>query len=91
MFIDPHGDVSKEISNFYGNDKSDRVVYINPVLKNGFTPVINPFQIASDNPHHIDITTQHLVAVFKELLPSAQFSANMEALLYPCISVLLKK
>jgi hypothetical protein len=91
VFIDPHGDVAKEIRNFYANDDNNRVVYIDPFLDSEYTPVINPFQIEKTDEHSIDITTQYLVAVFKELLPSAQFSHNMEAVLYPCISVLLKK
>lgn len=91
IFIDPHGDVAREIKNFYSNKNNERVVYIDPFLDSEYTPVINPFQIESTDEHKIDITTQYLVAVFKELLPSAQFSHNMEALLYPCISILLKK
>lgn len=52
--------------------------------------MINPLQIKNPTEQKIDHRTQHLVHVFKELLPNATLSHNMEALLYPCISTLLR-
>lgn len=91
ILIDPHGDLAREVKNFHFNSDSDRVVYINPVRDNDFTPTINPFYLPKITEKQIDIRTQYLINVFKELLPQAQLSTQMEALLYPCIAVLLRK
>lgn len=91
ILIDPHGDLAREVKNFYLNTESDRVVYINPVRQNDYTPTINPFYLPKISEDHIDTRTQYLIGVFKELLPQSTLSNHMEAILYPCISVLLRK
>lgn len=91
ILLDPHGDLAREVKNFYFNSESDRVVYINPVRDKDYTPTINPFYLSKITEKQIDTRTQYLIGVFKELLPQSQLSTQMEALLYPCVSVLLRK
>lgn len=91
VLLDPHWDLAKSVKNFHINTKHDRVIYVDPYLKTGYTPTINPFQILDKNEYTIEITSQYLVQVFQELIPDSIFSNQMEALLYPCISVLLSK
>jgi Type IV secretory pathway, VirD4 components len=94
VIIDPHGDMVEEIARFKRfspeNDYDD-LVYIDPTLKNGFSPSINPFEIEDKSENNIAITTQELKRVINTLLQGSGATAQMEAILSPCISVLLRK
>lgn len=94
VIIDPHGDMVEEIARFKRfspeNDYDD-LVYIDPTLKNGFSPSINPFEIEDTSENNVAITTQELKRVINALLQGSGATAQMEAILSPCIAVLLRK
>jgi len=89
VLIEPHGDLAEEVVKLKSNAFSKELIYINPYLNDYFIPTINPFELVGEKTNQIiDVTTQELVNVFKEILDTG-FSINMEALLYPTIATLL--
>lgn len=94
VIIDPHGDMVEEIAQFKcfsPENDFDELVYIDPTLEHGFSPTINPFQIEDTSENNIAITTQELKRVINILLQGAGTTAQMDAILSPCIAVLLRK
>jgi type IV secretory pathway TraG/TraD family ATPase VirD4 len=87
IVLDPHGDLAEQIvawKEFHGND---RLIYVSPSLQHGFYPVINPFEISAKN---TDIASQEIAGVFRELLQGAGLTMQMETLLVPCISTVIR-
>lgn len=92
ILLDPHGDLCEDILSFRLNlQKPDRVWYIDPQLENGKIPCINPFWQRVAEPFLIDVMSQQFAKAFSELIPEAGMSLQMEALLKPCLSVLLER
>jgi hypothetical protein len=93
ILVDPHGDIADEVSRFKEHRKTDRLILIDPYLdKYGKKkPCINPFDIRDRSPQNIDIVAQALLGAFKELLQNTSLTTQMEALLVPCLTVLLKR
>ena len=91
ILLDPHGDLAGEILKFRLNTlKPQRVVYIDPVWENGKTPCINPFWQKVSNPALIDLLAGQFAKTFAELVADATLSLQMEAVLKPCLAVLLE-
>lgn len=93
IVLDPHGDLSQEIAEWkecYSVGGESPLVYIDPFLKEGYTPVINPFQIENKSDLAIDLAAQELTGVFKELLKGTPVTLQMETLLIPCVSTILR-
>jgi len=91
IILDPHGDMAEEIARFKEFKGSEPLIYIDPFLDPDHTPTINPFQLKNTSAQNIDITAQALLGAFKEILKNTTLTLQMEALLIPCISVILKK
>lgn len=92
VLIDPHGDLAEEVISLKLNkDNPDRLIYIDPCLEKGYTPVLNPFELKDKSDEAVELTAQMLVAVFEELLGDVGLTMYMSALLFPCITTLLKK
>lgn len=94
IIIDPHGDMVEEIARFRRfspQNNYDDLVYIDPTLKDGFSPSINPFEIENPTENNIAKTTQELKRVLSALLQGSGATPQMEAILAPCIAVLLRK
>lgn len=92
ILLDPHGDLSESLLCFRLNlQKPDRVWYIDPQLENRKIPCINPFWQRVTEPFLIDVMSQQFAKAFSELIPEAGMSLQMEALLKPCLSVLLER
>ena len=101
LLLDPHGKFAHEMlaqRHFYGDLKAHPddpdVIYIDPFLgaEDGLFPTLNPFDISQKHysPYEIEKIAQQLSSVFQSLV-EAQFSANMKALMIPCITVLLHR
>jgi hypothetical protein len=54
-------------------------------------PTLNPFALRDTAPQAIDIAAQALLEAFKQILRNTALTLQMEALLIPSISVLLKR
>lgn len=71
ILLDPHGDMAQEIAQFneFSQAKySDRLVYIDPSIKLGYSPSINPFQLDVKTEQNIALMTQELLSIIKVLL-----------------------
>jgi len=90
ILIEPHGDLSSEVKRLHINKNSERLIYIDPYLKQGYTPTINPLYLKNKTEQNIDIATQEFVKGFDEVLDDADISRNMNALIKPCVSTLLR-
>lgn len=94
VIIDPHGDMVEEIARFkyfQPHENMEDLVYIDPTLHDDFSPSINPFDIDDMSENNIAITTQELKRVINALLQGAGTTSQMDAILAPCIAVLLRK
>jgi len=88
VILDPHGDFSLECAKMM-NDKKD-IILIDPTLKKGFTPTINPFRLKKIDEVKIAIVAQELISAFESII-GEDFSNNMEVVLTPIVYVLLRK
>lgn len=88
VIFDPHGDLARECARMMDHKKD--IIYIDPTLKKGLTPTINPFRLKKKDEETIAIVAQEIVNALESILGS-EFSPNMEALLIPLIYTLLRK
>jgi len=94
IILDPHGDMADEIAHFSEFSKPhirDRLVLIDPMLKQGFSPCLNPFELDSRSEKNIAIMTQELKRIIEILLTGAGITNQMEAIIHPCIATLLRR
>jgi hypothetical protein len=92
--IDPAGDLVREVAQWKEQIGNDRLVYVDPYLKRGFTPTINPFELSDKSEWAKDIAAQQILSVFQELIKGSaagELTLNMQALLVPCILTLLDR
>ena len=90
VVLDPHGDMVDTIKSFDLSSRYfERMMYVSPFLRKGYTPCINPMELDDKTKMSLDLMTQQLVRVFWELIPDAKLSNYMRALLKPCIYTLL--
>lgn len=88
VIFDPHGDLARQCAKIM-DDKKD-IIYIDPTLKKGFTPTLNPFRIKKINEETISIVAQELINVFESIIGET-FSTNIGVLITPLIYTLLRK
>ncbi|RXJ89385.1 hypothetical protein CRU87_09155 [Aliarcobacter trophiarum LMG 25534] len=69
----------------------ERLVYINPLLNESYSPTINLFEITDKSEQNISKVAQIILGVFKSIKIDDTFSGQMEDLLLNCIRVLLRK
>lgn len=91
VLIDPHGDLAEQVARWPELADGKRLVYIDPALAPGKTPVFNPLDIPDDerNPDDIAIVVKQLIEVFPELIAGLEFTAQMRTLISACLTVLL--
>ncbi|MBF0246943.1 MAG: hypothetical protein HQL36_02560, partial [Alphaproteobacteria bacterium] len=88
---DPHGKFADEVAAQREVVEGDRLVYVNPALEKGLTPVLNPFDL--DDPDAAGTVAVQVMGVFDELFRGANnagLTGNMNALLVPCLTALLR-
>lgn len=91
VVLDPHGDTYTTVKRFdLALENPERLICIDPTLREGHTVTINPLELRSRSLRDIEISTQSLVNVFEELIPDSRLSNYMRALLNPCIATLLR-
>ncbi|EAY29454.1 type IV secretory system conjugative DNA transfer family protein [Microscilla marina] len=95
ILMEPHGELAQDMRDFYLNkEQRHRLIYIDPFYEEGFTPVLNPFDIPNEerqNEPLIDLYSQNIAKAFSELIEGSSLSPQMEAVLIPCIATLLRK
>ena len=82
--------MASEVAHWKQNRGGERCVILDLSLKDGFTPVINPLQLADRSPENIDLMAQLFVSAFNEIMDVSQLTLNMKVLLHPCVSVLME-
>ncbi|MEP5418800.1 MAG: DUF87 domain-containing protein [Lentilitoribacter sp.] len=90
ILIDPHGDFSREVALYNECSNNDRVVVFDPTLYRDWSPSIDIFYTPDQDEKTIEVIAENLVTAFDEIIADTSVSANMKALLMPCISVLLR-
>jgi hypothetical protein len=91
VVLDPHGDTYATVKRFdLALENPERLICIDPTLREGHTVTINPLELRSRSLRDIEICTQSLVNVFEELIPDSKLTNYMRALLNPCIATLLR-
>ncbi len=88
VLLDPHGDLAFEVSRMIKEKK--RLIYIDLDICKDKIFTINPFDIKSKDESVISTMTQELLSALEVGL-DIEWSNNMEAILEPCISTLLRK
>lgn len=91
ILIDPHGDFSGEVARFHECHGNDRVLLFDPTLYPDKTPSIDIFYTPNNDEKTVEVIAENLVTAFDEIIADTSVSANMKALLMPCISVLLRR
>lgn len=86
--------MSREISRFKEFGKlptSQRLVYIDPLLSDTHSPSINPFYFTLNDERSTHLMAQEIIKILNTLLKDATTTSQMNAILYPCIRVLLSR
>ena len=102
VLIDPHGDLAEQIArlSFYHDDRREHpdapdLIYLDPFLgaKDGRFPTVNPLDVGKKTSFQLDKIAQQLTRVFQTLVARGDVSLtlNMETILIPCITVLLRR
>src|SRR5512132_2154531 len=79
-----------QVARWRQNRSGERCVILDLSLRDGYTPVINPLQLADRSPENIDLMAQLFVSAFNEIMDVSQLTLNMKVLLHPCVSVLME-
>ncbi len=68
--IDPHGSLARDLKNSKLNKKSDnRLVYINPTFKEGYTPTFNVFDLGENlSTKNLTQTCEQIFTALEEIL-----------------------
>lgn len=91
LIIDPHGDFSREVALYNESFNNDRVIVFDPTLYPDWSPSVDIFYTPDQDEKTIEVIAENLVTAFDEIIADTSVSANMKALLMPCISVLLRR
>ncbi|MCU0469360.1 MAG: type IV secretory system conjugative DNA transfer family protein [Arcicella sp.] len=96
IVIDPNGDMAEQISQFKENatpERANKMIVFAPTAFNGYTQVLNPFDVDRNDNRLIDITTQELTKAFNMIFEEqgGEFTLNMKALVAPTIGTVLRK
>lgn len=89
ILFDIHGDLAQKLARLV-KDK-ERLVYINPLLNQLYSPTINLFEMTDKSEQNISNVALIILGVFKSIKIDDSFSGPMEELLLNCIRVLLRK
>lgn len=93
VLFDPHGDIAAQVGHWKEHIPGNNLIYIDPSLKTGFMPCINPLDIphnASDQ--FVNNMAECLTEVFKEIVGAeSNITANMGTMLKAVLTILLKK
>jgi len=91
ILIDPHGDISKRAKNH--KHLKDRCIYIEPFLRDGYTPTFNPFEIKDRSIRNINNVAEQVILAFDEVLnrEGGKVTETMTNMLEKCIYFLLQR
>ena len=86
VILDPHGDLAEKIKRSKLNALDpDRVVYLEPYFKEGYTFTINPFEIKTRTTKNINYQGEQIISILEEAL-----NRDGSNLSHPMVSMLEK-
>ena len=102
VLIDPHGDLAEQVvrqrhysADFRKTPEDPDLIYLDPFLGagDGRFPTLNPLDVGNRTNFQIEKIAQQLTGVLRSLVTRGDLSLtlNMETLLIPCITVLLRR
>ena len=90
VVIDPHGDSAHDL--LRPPIDKERIVFIDPALKDGMTPTYNIFESDKKiSEQEIKLQANIIIPVIKAVNDEEKFSSAMKEMLYHCTCVLLRK
>jgi len=92
ILIDPHGDLASEVKALRLNADYERLIYVDPLFVPGATPVLNPLDLddRKRSEQNIDLHAQELARAFSELFTEASLTLQMQTILKPILSTLIR-
>lgn len=93
VLVDPHGDLAEAVYRSKLNAGSDRVIYIDPFFKPGYTPTFNPFQLNDRSIQNVVHVVEQNILAFEELLSreGGKVTEAMVDMLEKCLYFLLTR
>jgi len=88
VLIDPHGDIGKKV--IFHRHLKQRIVYINPCLKKGYSPIFNPFELKEKSKQNITYVAEQIIKSFEDVLnKDSQYTEVMINMLEKIVYFLL--
>ncbi|WP_421795365.1 type IV secretory system conjugative DNA transfer family protein [Haliscomenobacter sp.] len=93
VVIDPHGSLAENVKRFKLNSDRERVIYIDPFFKEGYTPTFNPFAVTDQSLMNINFAAEQFIKALDEILDreGGELSENMVNMMEKCVYFLLKR
>ena len=93
VLIDPHGDLAKKVKRFHLNSDLERVIYIDPFFKDGYSPTFNVFDVGEKSIKNLSHTAEQIIISFEEVLSreGGELSESMVNMLEKSIYFLLER
>ncbi len=93
VLIDPHGDLAKKVKRFHLNVDKERIIYIDPFLKDGYSPTFNVFDVGEKSIKNLSHTAEQIIVSFEEVLSreGGELSESMVNMLEKSIYFLLER
>lgn len=93
VVIDPHGSLAENAKRFCLNTDQDRVIYIDPFFKEGYTPTFNPFAISDHSLMNVGFTAEQIIKAMGEVLDKdgGELTENMVNMLEKVVYFLFKR
>lgn len=95
IVFDWHSDLAKGLFHSHLNDaQRDRIIYIDPTLKDDYAPTINPLLCTDKSRRTVSFVTDQLIATFHEIFDAAsesKMSEIMVGMLEHCVYFLLSR
>ena len=89
IVLDPHGKLAREVAQFKEHLTSDRLVFIQPGVHDGYRVGLNPFDTRDKSINGLEVQSAHLLGALEQIVDG--FTLNMESLLTPVITCLLHR
>ena len=90
VILDPHKDFSSQVAQWVEMRDPERLVFFEPNLVEGHFPVLNPFAVQDLSETNVERAAQQFYTVFADMTRDAGLTMQMQAVLIPCICVVIR-
>lgn len=93
VLIDPHGSLAEAARRFKLNRDQERLIYIDPFFRDGYTPCFNIFQINNTSIKNLTHVVEQNILAFDEILSreGGKITEAMVNMLEKCLYFLLRR